>query len=468
MQFVHEFFILNHEVVYFVYGLVFFILGLVIPLQSRKSSRPDLARSLNWLAAFGFTHSFNEWGDLFIPIQSTYLSQAAVDILQGFHLLVLAVSFIFLFEFGVTLLIPLDRVRWMHIVPGALLAIWTFIVFFPLQQAFPEFQTWYNVSNALARFFIGFPAAIFSAYALRQHAIQRIVPLKVPHIVRMLQFGGITLFFYGIFAGLVVPPIPFFPGNLLNTDSFENTLYVPVVIIRSLIGLGLALAIIRALDVFNVETERIIESMEQQQMLSSERERIGRELHDGAIQKVYTAGLIVESVYKLAKTEQPSLATRLEKAVIVLNDAIGDLRRSLVDLQPDPNSEPFPEALRKLAEDARFKSLVDITLDLDLPESEPLSPVRSEHVLAVVNEALSNIIRHARAHHVKISAHAPEGRLLIKIEDDGVGLPASYRAGYGLRNMRDRARLLGGKIEVSKINGRGTQAILDVPWKEEH
>ena len=69
-----EFFTLNYQLILFVYGLGFFVLGFAILLQVQQSSRLELARSLRWLAAFGITHAFNEWGDLFIPIQAQYLS----------------------------------------------------------------------------------------------------------------------------------------------------------------------------------------------------------------------------------------------------------------------------------------------------------------------------------------------------------------------------------------------------------
>ena len=74
MDILAEFFEINKSVIYFVYGLAFFVMGLNIALQSRQSSRLELARSMNWLAGFGILHGLNGWGDLFIPVQSTYLS----------------------------------------------------------------------------------------------------------------------------------------------------------------------------------------------------------------------------------------------------------------------------------------------------------------------------------------------------------------------------------------------------------
>jgi len=91
------------------------------------------------------------------------------------------------------------------------------------------------------------------------------------------------------------PRVPFFPADLLNADTFEQAIGVSPILFRSFIGLVLAVTMIRALEVFEVETARLIEAMEQQQILAAERDRIGRELHDGAIQTVYTAGLLVES-----------------------------------------------------------------------------------------------------------------------------------------------------------------------------
>jgi signal transduction histidine kinase len=467
MDFLRTIFTLNRDIIYFGYGLVFFVLGLAIALQSRNYSRLDLARSLKWLAAFGFVHAFNEWGDLFIPIQSAYASLMTIDFLHRVHLLLLAVSYAFLFEFGVTLLKPLGLARWIHGIPTVLLAIWFFVVYFPLPVWLPDFHTWHNTSDALARYFLGFPGALLSAYALRKHTMQRIAPLNVPHIVKMLRFAGVMLAFYSVFGGLITPPVHFFPGNIFNNVNFEAAFAAPPPVFRSVIGLGLAIAIIRALEVFDVETARMIESIEQQQILSTERNRIARDLHDGAIQKVYTAGLLIESAHKQVKARNEALASRLMKAEVVLNDAISDLRHSLGELRSTPLLESFPSALRKLAEDPRYHSLVDVSLDLELPVGETLSPVRADHVLAVIHEALSNSVRHARAKEVKISAHKQGNSLLVEVVDDGTGLPKQIEAGYGLRNMRDRARLLGGELEVSSLNGKGTMVRLEIPWKDE-
>ncbi len=316
----------------------------------------------------------------------------------------------------------------------------------------------------LTRYFIGLPSGLLAAYALREHTLKRIAPYDVPAIVHALQLSGIAMAAYALAAGLIPPAVPFFPGNLLNTDTFVQYFLIPPQLFRALIGLAMALTTIRSLEIFDVETSRRIEAMEQERLLADERERIARELHDGTIQKVYTAGLLVRSAEKLAVSESP-LAGRLATAVGVLDDAISDLRQNLNQLQaPVKSPDPLKITIQKLATDPRFSALVNITLDLDLPDTYYLSPERTSHVLAIVQEALSNIIRHSRARHVSITATCGEDYLKVAINDDGIGLPGQVVEGHGLHNIRDRASLLRGHVTFDKME-KGTRVTLDIPME---
>lgn len=459
-----RFFAINHQLVLFVYGEVFFILGFAIVLYTRRTSRSELARSLRWLAAFGFTHGFHEWGDLFIPIQIAYLSPDGVQVLYGLQLILLAMSFAFLLMFGIAILFPprqRSRFQW---IPYLLLGLWMLAsigLFFFL----PTEVMWRDISNTLARYFIGFPGAMLAAYGLRVHTIERILPLNMPHIVRHLRMMGIALGLYAIMAGIVAPPVPFFPGNILNTRSFTEVVGIPPWVFRSFLAVVMTYEVIRAMEIFDVETNRRIEELEHQRILSAERERLARELHDGAIQKVYTAGLLVESAARLAE-QGGELEKRLRRAITAINDSIADLRRNLAQLH-EPSMQdttPLPVLLKRLAEDPHYTAFVNISLNVDLSDDRNISPWRSAHIMAIVNEALSNTIRHARAHHLWISVRGEEDSLRLVIRDDGIGFPPDVKLGYGLRNMRDRARLLGGTIEFN--TNKGAEIVLTIPWRE--
>ena len=461
-----EFFNLNRPLLYFIYGLVFFILGFAIILQTRQSSRLDLARSLRWLAAFGIAHGFHEWGDLFIPIQAEYLSPNVMRLLYMLHLVLLAVSFAFLLEFGLALLYPGKLVGRFHWFTVLLLAGWFIFLISVIPSGISDERPWRYSANALARYFIGLPAGLLAAYALRRHTMTRIKPLNVPTIVLNLQVAGITLGIYALLAGLIPPPVDFFPGNIINRNTFIEFVGIPPLVFRSLTALVIAIALIRALEIFNVETERRIEELEQHQIITAERERLARELHDGAIQKVYTAGLLVESASRQADPGS-EIGARLKKSVTVLNDAIVDLRRNLSELHEGSpkTSEPLSLQLEQLAEDPYYTSMVHITLDAHSLDGKNLSPIRSGHVFAIVNEALSNIVRHAQAQTVEIHAADLGMQLQVVIQDDGIGIPPEPKAGYGLRNMRDRARLLNG--DLSFTNNNGTKVTLIVPWVDQ-
>jgi signal transduction histidine kinase len=107
--------------------------------------------------------------------------------------------------------------------------------------------------------------------------------------------------------------------------------------------------------------------------------------------------------------------------------------------------------------------MVDITLDADLSDNKSL-PHCASHVF-LVNEALANTVRHAQAKNVEIYARDHGPQLQIEIRDDGVGIPPEPKASYGLRNMRDRARLLNGELKFS--NNKGTIVTLTIPWVDQ-
>lgn len=459
-----DFFELNREVILFVYGLVFFLLGFAIILQTRRSSRLDLARNLRWLAAFGITHGFYEWGDLFIPIQAEYLNETTVQILYFFHKILLAVSFLCLFEFGIAVLPSNKRSRWMHRETILVFTVW--IIFaFVLFPGDPLDSEWRRTTNAFARYLIGFPGGMLAAYGLRAHTLQRIAPLNVPKIVRMFQLAGVSLMGYTLLAGTTPPPIDFFPGNILNTETFEEFTGAPPMVFRSIFGAIIAFTIIRALEIFDLETERRIEQLEQQQIINSEQERLARDLHDGAIQKVYTAGLLVESAERIADPES-ELGKRLKRAVGVLSDSILDLRRNLAELHAHTQtaSKPLSVLLQEIADNPNYNSMLKVSIQTEIPEEKSMSDRRMGHLLAIVNEAMANAVRHAKAESVHIHASDHGETIHIHIEDDGRGTTPEHKDGYGLRNMRDRTRLLNGRIEFE--NNKGLLVTLEVPWKD--
>ena len=215
-----------------------------------------------------------------------------------------------------------------------------------------------------------------------------------------------------------------------------------------------------------MEADRRIEEMEQAQILTAERERISREIHDGTIQTIYTAGLITESVRKRLSSDDP-MAARLDTVMSALDHAIHDLRQLIVGLEPRLPNENLADGLRQLADESYLASLLEVKVTVSPREEELSLPSGgATHVLAIVKEALSNVARHAQARHAWVVAEQCDGQLHITVADDGIGFDAREAGGFGLRNMRDRARLLGGTVRVEQRSPSGTQVVLTIPWTD--
>ncbi|MEJ5315187.1 sensor histidine kinase [Anaerolinea thermophila] len=464
MEIFQSFFQQNETFLEFIYGLTFFVLGVAISLQSRYSSRLELARSLRWLAAFGFSHGLYVWGKSFIPIQATYLYPSLAHGVHFLHLLLLILSYVCLFEFGIALLRPFRISKTLNWILAGWHTLFTLLmVSVSLSTPF-DLKTFHDHIEALAGYMIAFPSGLFAAYGLREQTYRLIAPLEAPYVVSMLRTAGISLAVFGVLRGFVPPPVQFFPGNWLNLLTFENTLGIPVLVFLVLAGGVLLFSMVRALEVFHVEMERTIEHMEQQQILLAERERIARELHDNTLQMAYTAGLLIDSARKLADPDS-AIALRLDRAVQALNEVIAELRRNMNTLHSPLTGEAPRQAIRQLTDDPRFRTLVDIHLEDALPENWTLPPRHSGHLLAILQEALSNVVRHSGASRVTLHLHQDEkGNTLLILEDDGTGLPAQIREGYGLRNMRERARMMGGTLTLSNRSPeKGTRLALVIP-----
>lgn len=458
MDSVREFFSINRPLVLFLYGLTFFVMGLAVFLQSRRHSRLRLARDLYWLAAFGVLHGIHEWGVMFIPIQAEYLPTVFIHLLMTFQVLLLALSFMCLLMFGAVTLER--RFPWLKKVVILLGGLWV-MAFWLSFYALPTIEAWHQVSAVWARYLLGLTGSLLAAYGLRYQAKTTIAPLNIVHIYRTLRVAGGALFGYALFGGLLVQRVDFFPATLLNRNLIEQLIGLPVEVLRSLTGLILAVAIIRALEIFEIELDHLIGQMEIERVQATERERIGQEIHDGAIQGVYSASLILESTEKMIE-EGSEVAHRLGQARSVLNAVNMDLRSYMVSLRTESPPDPLISSLQELADNPRFKGLLDISLETDCDPI--LRPMQVHHIVAITQEALSNTLRHAHARHAKIAVRQENGAIAVIVEDDGRGMPADANSsGYGLRSMRDRAHLLGGKLEIESPPNKGMRVRLTVP-----
>lgn len=462
---IHQFFEYNSLIILFIYGQVFFVLGLIITLQSRSHSRLELGRHLSWLGAFGLAHGFHEWGLLFIPIQAAYMSPATIELFTAFQTVLLALSFCFLFQFGVELL----HFKWPRLIylPIIVFLTWLGIFFVPGIRYIEKIDLIFPIASIWARYIIGFPGALLSAIGLLYQSRKSILPLGLKNIDRTFSIASFALLGYSIFGGLIVPAANFFPANILNEELFYSITGISLPIFRSLIGLVMAICIIRGLEVFQIELNRHIDEAKYEIEVNNERERIARDLHDGTVQIIYTAGLLVESVQRKL-TSQSDLYIRLERAGTAINEAIEKLRLYVGSLINTDESVTLIQGIDQIVNNPRYSALIQIELKNNIPSEMKCKSYRISHILAVISEAITNAIRHGHAHLATIMISQEGDQLKFEIKDDGKGfIMKEIHPGFGLRNIRDRARLLGGTIDFISANGKGTSVILRVPIIDE-
>ena len=197
--------------------------------------------------------------------------------------------------------------------------------------------------------------------------------------------------------------------------------------------------------------------------IAAERQRIARELHDTLSQGL--AGLILQ----LEAADAHLGNQRTDKARAIVADAMAQARVTLADARNaiDDLRQPTPDDLELALcqEAARFGQATGIVTDCHVEPGLDLSETVSDAALRIVSEALANVARHAQARRVLLTARAEQAWLTLSIEDDGIGFdPTIEQAGhYGLIGIRERARLVGGRLEVHSLPAAGTTVSVHLP-----
>jgi signal transduction histidine kinase len=193
-----------------------------------------------------------------------------------------------------------------------------------------------------------------------------------------------------------------------------------------------------------------------------ERVRLSRDLHDTLAHTLSAQAVQIDAVLTVWKDIPQRAQQMMERMLADTRNGLDETRRALRDLRAAPLEETgLAQALRSMAED--FAQRHSLELALDLPENaDDLPPEVEQTFYRVAQEALENTARHALARRLELALAAGATHARLRVADDGRGFDPDQVAshGLGLQGMRERAELIGARLELSSRPGQGTQVTL--------
>jgi signal transduction histidine kinase len=267
------------------------------------------------------------------------------------------------------------------------------------------------------------------------------------------------------------------PPAQLGVEGASKALLVPLVYRGTSLGVLAAFDRLDGDGAFTREDERLLEAFAVQAATAvatattveadrlrrslaaaeAERGRWARELHDETLQALGALRVLLSGATRLDDVEAMRAAMR--QAVDQLSGDIQSLRSMIAELRPPALDElGLAPALTSLAQRTSTATGLEVRADVDLAGQPRLTPEVETTVYRIVQEALTNVAKHANAATVELSVHCAEHAVLIAVIDDGVGFdPAGERdGGFGLTGMRERVDLAGGELSVLPGSRAGT------------
>jgi PAS domain S-box-containing protein len=207
------------------------------------------------------------------------------------------------------------------------------------------------------------------------------------------------------------------------------------------------------------ESAAVVAAAEARLAIADDRDRIARDLHDTVIQRLFATGLTLQ-----AAIGRDDVNERVDVAVTGIDDAIRELRTSIFSLRRTQDHLSIRDAMNTLADEVRRVLPCPLSIEISREVDHQTPAHLRNEVVALVREALSNVVKHASATEVDVLVNVVGGELCIRVSDNGIGFDSGgVAAGNGLRNFTARLERLGGRLEIETAVGDGTRLTFVVP-----
>ena len=405
------------------------------------------------------------------------------------RVVLLAVSFLFLILFGARLIAGPSRTRLSLLMLGVIAGIWVFgLVWLFFTEAADARLV---AMDVYTRYSLAIPGAALTAWGLILQR-QKFLQAGMKGYGRDVVAAAVAFGLYGGVGQLFASPSNIFPSSFLNSTTFQAWFDFPIQLFRSVMACIAALGIISSLRAFEEETQHRIASLNEARQLEHqrldemrdkllhrtvraqelERQRIAQELHDELGQTLTALGMGLSAISSNA-TKPEKIGTQTRQLQKIVNEGISSLQNLVSGLHP-PQLDDFGllPTLRWYVDEVkeRFGLVVTVVSRGD----EAKLPVDVRTVLfRVIQESLTNIIRHAGVNKADVLVVFDEKEVRIRVEDAGCGFDVDAtlnKPGYpcwGLLGMIERVTLIEGECQFASEPGMGTIVEVVVPLKEE-
>lgn len=455
---------------YFFYGLTFLFLGLAIAVKDMSESKLRLADSLPSLAIFGFSHGLHEWLECYLRLG--FSSAAFLLPIHYLKLLTLIVSFLFLNHFAIILLRSQPKIRWQWLRILIPLLLVFLVIYLFLSRENLDLQT-IRQADIFARLTIGNLGGILAAFALIRH--EQVAVALSRSVALHLRWAGISFALYAFLAG-VIP-----------SHARMPLLAIPVEVFRSITAVLITYFLVKAMNIFNIETRKTLETQIIHLAQTEKLAAIGK-LAAGIAHEINNPLTNISLNVELLKNDLQNGTTPeagLEKrfAAIERNiDRASRIARELLNFSRHKEDPLIPIDLNEVVSGSLTllgSRQHDFRIETKL---RPLLPVMA--VAVKVEEVLLNVLSNAMdaspSHGlITVSTRCRGSEVVIEITDHGSGIAPEHinqtlepfyttkevgqGTGLGLSVCYSIMELFRGRIELNSTVGVGTTVLLVFP-----
>ncbi|EOH89233.1 two-component sensor histidine kinase [Enterococcus villorum] len=206
-----------------------------------------------------------------------------------------------------------------------------------------------------------------------------------------------------------------------------------------------------------------------EEILELERHRLARELHDSVSQQLFAAMMMMSALTEQAEKTDSSEMFRKQLRMVtdIINASQSEMRALLLHLRPvNLEGKRLKQGIEQLLKELQNK--IQISLKWEI-EDVKLSNSIEDHLFRIVQELLSNTLRHAKANELEVYLHKINNNLLLRVIDDGTGfnMNENKTGSYGLNNIKERVSGIGGTVKIISFKGQGTSIEIKVPLIKE-